>query len=248
MSEGEIQNTYSALLAALRAEGTPERAAQEKRYQKSRWEHWGVPLPRMDAVIRAELGALSSQEILALARRLWAEPVWDLKMVAGRMIALKRVPADKPIWNFIVERLPELDGWAVADNLAPAASRCLIAGEKHLDEVERWIASAHLWTRRAALVFTLAWMKQARNPERMLGWSARLTGDREWFIQKAIGWRLRELSKRDPARVRRFLAEHGAAMKPASRGARRANICRRASRHSRCVLGDQGAGENPPAP
>ena len=46
----------------------------------------------------------------------------------------------------------------------------------------------------------------------MLAWAARLTTDREWFIQKAIGWWLRELSKRDPQRVRRFLADHGAAL------------------------------------
>ena len=51
----------------------------------------------------------------------------------------------------------------------------------------------------------------------MLGWAARLADDRQWFIQKAIGWWLRELSKRDPDRVRRFLAEHGAAMKAFAR-------------------------------
>jgi 3-methyladenine DNA glycosylase AlkD len=66
-----------------------------------------------------------------------------------------------------------------------------------------------LWTRRAALVFTLPWAKEKRDPERMLGWAARLAGDRECFIQKAVGWQLRELSKRDPERVRRFLTEHG---------------------------------------
>ena len=43
----------------------------------------------------------------------------------------------------------------------------------------------------------------------MLDWAARLTDDREWFIQKAIGWWLGELSKRDSKRVRRFLMEHG---------------------------------------
>ena len=107
-----------------------------------------------------------------------------------------------------------LDGWAVADNLAPIAWRCLIEDESRLDEVERWVASKHLWTRRAALVFTLPWAKKARDPERMLAWAARLAGDPEWFIQKAIGWWLRELSKRDAARVRCFLNERGAAMKP----------------------------------
>jgi 3-methyladenine DNA glycosylase AlkD len=58
-------------------------------------------------------------------------------------------------------------------------------------------------------VFTLPWTKEKHDPERMLGWAALLAEDREWFIQKAIGWWLRELSKRDPRRVRRFLAEHG---------------------------------------
>ena len=51
----------------------------------------------------------------------------------------------------------------------------------------------------------------------MLGWAARLAGDREWFIQKAIGWWLRELSKRDAPRVRRFLAEHGVTLKGVAR-------------------------------
>jgi 3-methyladenine DNA glycosylase AlkD len=40
--------------------------------------------------------------------------------------------------------------------------------------------------------------------------------DRAWFIQKAIAWWLRELSKHDSDAVRAFLDEHGAAMKPFS--------------------------------
>ena len=48
-----VEAVRVSLLDALRAEGTPERAAQEKRYHKSTWEHWGVPAPRMDAAIRA---------------------------------------------------------------------------------------------------------------------------------------------------------------------------------------------------
>jgi len=46
-------------------------------------------------------------------------------------------------------------------------------------------------------------------PRTDLGWAGRLAEDREWFIQKAIGWQLRELSKRDSKRVRMFLMEHG---------------------------------------
>jgi 3-methyladenine DNA glycosylase AlkD len=204
-----IASAEARLLQALRALGSPERAEWEKRYQKSRWEHWGVALPNMDVAIRETLGDLSQAEALALCRRLWGEPVWDLKIVAGRILARKSIAPDDKVWGFVTERLIDLDGWAVADNLASVAWRCLVEDPGRLEVVEAWIGNPRLWTRRATLVFTLPWTKEKRDPERMLGWAARLAEDREWFIQKAIGWWLHELSKRDPKRVRLFLAEHG---------------------------------------
>ena len=80
------------------------------------------------------------------------------------------------MWRFVAEHMAGLDGWAVADNLADAGgSRCLMADPLRLDLVETWVDSAHLWTRRAALVFTLAWMQRGLSiPGAVLGWSARL--------------------------------------------------------------------------
>jgi 3-methyladenine DNA glycosylase AlkD len=164
----------------------------------------------MDATIREILKDVPAAQRLALARRLWREPVWDLKIVAGRLLTAQSVPPTEALWRFVTARMADLDGWAVADNLASVASRCLLHHPQRLDVVEGWVQSPHLWTRRAALVFTLPWTRDGRDPERMLGWAARLAGDREWFIQKAIGWWLRELSKRGAARVRLFLAEHAA--------------------------------------
>jgi 3-methyladenine DNA glycosylase AlkD len=209
MPDAIAASTEARLLHALRARGDSKRAEWEKAYQKSRWEHWGVALPGMDAAIRETLGDLAQAEAVKLSAGLWREPVWDLKIVAGRILARKSVEPDAKVWAFVTERLIDLDGWAVADNLSMAGSRCLLAEPGRLDAAEAWIEIQHLWTRRAALVFTLPWTKDKRDPERMLGWAARLAEDRQWFIQKAVGWWLRELSKRDPKRVRRFLNDHG---------------------------------------
>ena len=209
MADTIVESTEARLIQALRTLGDTKRAKQEKRYQKSRWDHWGVPLPSMDVAIKEALGPLSQRQALELSRRLWREPIWDLKIVAGRILARKSIEPDDKVWGFVTERLADLDGWAVADNLADVGSRCLIEDPRRLDAVEAWIESPHLWTRRATLVLTLPWAKGDRDPERMLGWAARLADDRQWFIQKAIGWWLRELSKRDPRRVRRFLDEQG---------------------------------------
>ncbi|MEO0503734.1 MAG: DNA alkylation repair protein, partial [Pseudomonadota bacterium] len=117
--------------------------------------------------------------------------------------------------------VPQFDGWAVADHACMAGQRRLLADPTRLDSVEAWTASDHMWTRRAALVMTLPWTKQNHPKpdekaarERILGWAAGYVPDRNWFIQKAIGWWLRDLSKHDPDRVTAFLAQHGADMKP----------------------------------
>ena len=71
MLETIVASAQARLVKALRARGTPERARHEKAYQKSRSEHWGVPLPGMDAAIRETLGDLGQDEALELCRRLW---------------------------------------------------------------------------------------------------------------------------------------------------------------------------------
>ncbi len=75
-------------------------------------------------------------------RPLWCEPVWDLKIVAGRILARKSIEPDD--CAFGAERLADLDGWALADNLASAGSRCLVADPSRLDTVEAWIENRPL--------------------------------------------------------------------------------------------------------
>ena len=56
--------------------------------------------------------------------------------------------------------------------------------------------------------------RRAPGYAQVLGWAAGMVDDREWFIQKAIAWWLRDLSKHDPDRVRAFLDSHGPRLKP----------------------------------
>ena len=81
-----------------------------------------------------------------------------------------------------------------------------------------------MWTRRAVLVITLPWARldkpserDSEIRERVLGWAADYVPDPEWFIQKAVAWWVRDLSKRDPARTRVFLDAHGCDMKAFAR-------------------------------
>ena len=81
-----------------------------------------------------------------------------------------------------------------------------------------------MWQRRAALVATLPFarlnhLKEIDHAARetVLGWAAGYLTDKDWFIQKAVAWWLRDLSKHDAARTEAFLAEFGDLMKPWAR-------------------------------
>ena len=78
------------------------------------------------------------------AQRFWPTTVWGLTIVAGRVLTRKSIEPDAKVWRFVTKRLVDLNGWAVADNLASVASRCLIADPGRLDAVEAWIENRPL--------------------------------------------------------------------------------------------------------
>jgi hypothetical protein len=67
-------------------------------------------------------------------------------------------------WACLTGFVPDFDSWAIADAVAQAGQKRLLADPARLDEVEGWTTSDHMWTRRAALVFTLGFTK-SRHPE-----------------------------------------------------------------------------------
>jgi 3-methyladenine DNA glycosylase AlkD len=212
--------TPEAVIADLAAGGDPGKAAEMARYHKAERVYLGVANPVLNDVAKGLRHGLEVPERVALARGLWDSDVHEARVVAAKMLVQARIREDAAVWNLICSWVPQFDGWAVADHACEAGNRRIMADLTRLDVVEGWTTSDHLWTRRAALVITLP-LTNANHPspeerrarERVLGWAAEYVADPEWFIQKSVAWWLRDLSRHDGARVRDFLAEHGAGMK-----------------------------------
>ena len=215
-----------AALDALRARSDPERAAGMAAYHKVPRVYLGVPAGEIGELAKAWRRELSLEDRLALAAALWETDIHDARIAAAKLLTQPRIrPDDTAAWELICSWVPSFDAWAVADHASIAGQKRLVADPSRLDRVETWTTSPHLWTRRAALVMTLPWTRVSHFPkpadaeirERVLGWAATCVPDREWFIQKAVAWWLRELSKKDPGAVRAFLEAHGTQMKPFAR-------------------------------
>ena len=214
--------SFEPYLAQLEALADSERAVGMAAYHKTPRRYLGLSNPQLNDLTKTWRAELDLGERIAVADGLWQTDVYEARLAAAKLLTQARLrPDDEAAWRLIASWTPDFDSWAIADHASMAAQKRLVADPRRLDEVETWTVSEHLWTRRAALVSTLPWTKQNHpKPEelaardRILGWAASYVEDHRWFIQKAIAWWLRELSKHDAPRVRNFLDRHGAAMKP----------------------------------
>jgi 3-methyladenine DNA glycosylase AlkD len=211
-------------LAQLQALATPAKAAEMAAYHKADRPYLGVSNPEIDALADGWRAELSLEDRLALAAGLWQTNIHEARIAAAKLLTQARIRPDEAAWDLIVSWVPDFDAWAIADHVSIAGQKRLVADPARLDTVESWVTSPQMWTRRAALVMTLPWTKQNfPKPQdlairaRVLGWCATLAPDRDWFIQKAIAWWVRDLSKHDPEAARGFLADHGERLKPFAR-------------------------------
>jgi 3-methyladenine DNA glycosylase AlkD len=211
-------------LDELEARADPAKAAEMLAYHKVPRRYLGISVPDVTALSDQWRATLSLEDRIALAASLWNTDIHEARVAAAKLLTQARIRPDQAAWDLIQTWVPTFDAWALADHASIAGQKRLVADPSRLDTVETWITSPQMWTRRAALVMTLPWTKQNHpKPEeeaardRILGWCAHLAPDRDWFIQKAIAWWLRELSRHDAHRVHTFLAAHGTTLKPFAR-------------------------------
>lgn len=96
--------------------------------------------------------------------------------------------------------------WDTVDMLAGKLVGRLFARFPALipDYTERWMSSGNIWLIRTAILFQLNY-KQRTDADRLFDMIRRNVDSREFFINKAIGWALRQYAKTDEQAVIRFV-------------------------------------------
>ncbi len=80
--------------------------------------------------------------------------------------------------------------------------------EKMFDVIEQWSEEDSFWLHRSTIIFQLRY-KSRTELNTLSKQIIRFQGNKEFFIQKAIGWSLREYAKMDPNWVINFVEENG---------------------------------------
>ncbi|MCC7541982.1 MAG: DNA alkylation repair protein [Deltaproteobacteria bacterium] len=204
------------LAKRFREIGSPERAEHEKAYMKSALRFHGVTSPQVVDAVRELLAAHTPptrDQIHALVDAAYASGWFDLRSAAlsvmGRRVnALE--PDDLP---WLVDLVRRSGCWAHVDWIAPKMLGDVLGRHPELlgPRLREWAKDPDFWVRRAALLSQLDSLRRGAGDFALF---AEIAGpmvvERELFIRKAIGWILREVSKKRPELAFAFLRDHRA--------------------------------------
>jgi len=198
----------------LRAVGDEDRAIGAKAYLKSDLEFIGVAAKPLRVVARAVLAdhpEIDHQALVELVLALWQRPVFELKAVAVAL--LERRPNDLETCDLelVEDLLRRSHTWALVDWLCTKVAAPVVEREPETTAavLERWSRDDDFWIRRASMLAQLPSLRAGGGDfEQFASFASRMAGEKEFFIRKAIGWVLRDVSKKRPDLVFGFLLDH----------------------------------------
>ena len=156
---------------------------------------------------------MDREQLIAWATALFATNAFDLRSAAIALLERKwkLLRVSEVAW--LVELARTGACWAHVDFVATAVIDRLLERDGGVAACARaWASDDSFWVRRVALLCQLRPLRQgAGDFELFAQVAAPMLPEKEFFIRKAIGWVLREVSKKRPALVRDFLLPHATA-------------------------------------
>jgi 3-methyladenine DNA glycosylase AlkD len=115
----------------------------------------------------------------------------------------------KKIFDFYLKQVKaeRVNNWDLVDVSAPIIGQYLIGLGSSNQLLLKMARSKSLWQRRVAIVFTFAFIREGI-PQPTVVVAQELLYDDQDLIHKATGWMLREMGKRNPIELRRYLEKN----------------------------------------
>ena len=211
--ETDPHSQAEAFLETFRAMGSPERAEGQRAYLKSELQFCGVTAAELRAEakrFKREHPDIDHDQLTGLVEELWRTPWHELRSVGIALLELFPDLLRPDDLSLLEDLLRRSRTWAYVDWLAIHVVGPIVEQWPETTEVlERWATDGDFWIRRSAMLALLFPLRRGGGDfELFARFASPMIEEREFFIRKAIGWVLREVSKKRPQLAFDFLDRH----------------------------------------
>ena len=190
------------------AEGNPIKAEQQRAYMRHQFDYYGLPAPKWLGMLKTiflENGTFTGNKLKTFVELCYQQDYREMHYTGQEMMQtrIKEWPSS---WVKVLEKSITTESWwDTVDWLAKLTGIHFRSyPELQHQYAYKWIESNNIWLQRVAIIHQLLYRE--KTDEKLLFEMIRRRADsKEFFIQKACGWALRQHAKTFPKRVEWFL-------------------------------------------
>ena len=186
-----------------------EQAQKMSKYMLNKFEYIGIKTPERRKIFKNFFSEYKNEEKIdwEFVNKCWENKYREFQYVAADYLKNKK---DK----LTIDDIPNLkqlilkkSWWDTIDNLDMTIGALALKDSNVNKILLEWSLDENIWLRRIAIDHQLL-RKEKTNTELLEKILKNNLGQAEFFINKAIGWALRNYSKTNPERVKNFIEEN----------------------------------------
>jgi len=186
-----------------------EKAISMENYMKNNFSFLGIKTPERNNLVKKfyqESGILKEEFRPDFIRTLWEMDEREYQYMALDYIDKSLKKLEKQQLSLMKYLITTKSWWDTVDILAQKPVGAIAAKYPEVipETIEGFAYGEHLWLRRTAILFQLKY-KEWTDEALLYRYILQNKDSKEFFIQKAIGWALREYSKTNPSSVKAFI-------------------------------------------
>lgn len=206
---GVSEDLVSELSRQFKAAADPANAVFQKAYMKDHFEFFGIKTELRRKITNALFRqvVITDHKVLKhTVMQLWKLPQREFQYAGQELLYHCRKIWTAETIGLIEYCITHKSWWDTVDYLSTYGAGhwlTMFPGQTR-QRSGSWNCSGDMWLNRCSILFQLKYKKNT-DTSLLEEHIVRLSNANEFFIQKAIGWALREYSKTNPAWVRTFI-------------------------------------------
>ena len=198
---------YTAIKELFESRQNNENAEAMSKYMKNKFTFYGIPSPERKELYKDFIKSEKASKNIdwSFLDKCYADDHREFQyLVYDYLLAMKKYldfEDTEKIRIFIVTK----SWWDTTDFLCKVIGEIGLKDQKIRELMLKWSADNNIWLKRTAILHQLAY-KDKTDTDLLEHIISNCLGSDEFFINKAIGWALREYSKTAPEWVKSFIS------------------------------------------